>query len=48
MVISALDPGLPNWITTAGHTTGTILFRLTGADEVVEPTTRVVKRNELR
>ena len=48
MVISALDPDLPNWITTAGHTTGTILFRLTGADEVVEPTTRVVKRNELR
>ncbi|MEM9175253.1 MAG: DUF1214 domain-containing protein, partial [Myxococcota bacterium] len=47
IVVSAEDPGWPNWITTAGHRTGTMLFRLTGADEVVRPTTRVEKRAAL-
>lgn len=42
IVLSARNPGHPNWITTAGHENGTILFRLTGADEIVAPTTRVV------
>lgn len=42
IVLSARDAGHPNWITTAGHTNGVILFRLTGAEEIVEPRTRVV------
>ena len=48
IVVAAEDPGHPNWITTAGHTTGTILFRLTGAKSIVEPTTRVVPLETLR
>jgi hypothetical protein len=47
IVIAHEDPGHPNWITTAGHENGTLLFRLTGAKSLVEPTTRVVKRSEL-
>ncbi|MEZ4282663.1 MAG: DUF1214 domain-containing protein [Myxococcota bacterium] len=48
IIIAAEDPGHPNWITTAGHANGTLLFRLTGAKEIVQPTTRVVKASELR
>ena len=48
IVLSAEDPGHPNWITTAGHENGTILFRWTGAAEPVEPSTRIVKRTILR
>jgi len=47
IIVTAEDPGHPNWITTAGHTNGTLLFRWVGAEETVEPTTRVVKRSEL-
>jgi hypothetical protein len=42
IVVSESDPGHPNWITTAGHRNGTMLFRLTGADRGVQPRTRVV------
>lgn len=31
IVIAHRDPGLPNWLTTAGHRVGTNLFRLIGA-----------------
>lgn len=48
IVVAAQDPGHPNWITTAGHTNGTLLFRLTGAKERVEPQTRVVPLRKLR
>jgi hypothetical protein len=48
IIVCASDPGLPNWITTAGHEAGTMLFRLTGADEVVQPTTRVLRVDELK
>lgn len=47
IVVAAEDPGHPNWITTAGHANGTLLFRLTGAASIVQPTTRVVKRDAL-
>jgi hypothetical protein len=47
IIVSAHDPGLPNWLTTAGHENGTMLFRLTGASEVVAPTTRVVPVSQL-
>ena len=46
IVVSDVDPGHPNWITTAGHRNGVILFRLTGAEELVQPGTRVVKRSD--
>lgn len=48
IVVAASDPGHPNWITTAGHANGTLLFRLTGAKERVEPQTRVVTLAEIR
>lgn len=47
IVLSARDPGLANWITTAGHAVGTMLFRLTGAEEIIQPRTRVVKVDAL-
>ena len=47
IVVSAKDPGHPNWLTTAGHENGTMLFRLTGAKEVLSPTTRVIPVSQL-
>lgn len=47
IVVAARDPGHPNWLTTAGHANGTMLFRLTGASEIVAPTTRVVRIRDL-
>jgi hypothetical protein len=41
------DPGLPNWIETAGHQRGTMCFRWIGATEHPQPHTRVVKLAEL-
>jgi hypothetical protein len=48
IVVAAEDPGHPNWLTTAGHANGTLLFRLTGAQSIVEPTARVVPLESLR
>ncbi|MEZ4292964.1 MAG: DUF1214 domain-containing protein [Myxococcota bacterium] len=48
IVVCERDPGHSNWITTAGHANGTMLFRLTDAKEVVEPVTRVVPWTSLR
>jgi hypothetical protein len=43
-VISHSDPGVPNWLDTAGHQRGTIGVRWVGPDVVdVIPTTEVVK-----
>jgi len=42
------DPGLPNWLDTAGHTSGTMSFRWIRAEEHPEPATRVVKMRELQ
>jgi hypothetical protein len=47
-VISARDPGVPNWLDTAGHLRGTVGVRWVGADVVdVLPETRVVKIDSL-
>jgi len=44
VVISARDPGHPNWLTTAGHPRGVLWFRWFLADETpARPTARVVK-----
>jgi len=48
MVLAHRDPGLDNWLDTAGHRLGTLCFRWIGAKEVVHPTTRVVKFADLR
>ena len=48
LVVAHEDPGLPNWLETAGHTSGTMCFRWIGAAEHPEPRTRVVKLAALR
>jgi hypothetical protein len=48
-VVSAVDPGLPNWLDTAGHRHGTVGVRWVGRDVVdVLPRTRVVRLDALR
>ncbi|MDE0196221.1 MAG: hypothetical protein OXP08_11800, partial [bacterium] len=41
------DPGLPNWIQTAGHTSGTMCFRWVRAKQHPQPRTRLVKLDSL-
>ncbi|MES1263361.1 MAG: DUF1214 domain-containing protein, partial [Peristeroidobacter soli] len=47
LVLAHKDPGLPNWLETAGHDNGTMCLRWVGATEQVHPTTRVVKFSDL-
>ena len=47
LIVAHEDPGLPNWIETAGHASGTMCFRWVRADAHPEPRTRVVKLHEL-
>lgn len=42
ILIAGRDPGRPNWLDTAGHAEGSMCFRWIGADEIVDPETRVV------
>ena len=42
LVLAHRDPGVPNWLETAGHRQGTLCFRWVEATEHVHPTTRVV------
>ena len=48
LVVAHEDPGLPNWIETAGHTSGTMCFRWVRASEHPQPRTRVVDLGSLR
>ncbi|MGH8809463.1 MAG: DUF1214 domain-containing protein [Noviherbaspirillum sp.] len=48
LVLSHTDPGLPNWLETAGHRVGTLCMRWVEAQELVHPRTRVVKLSELK
>lgn len=43
LIVSHEDPGLPNWLETAGHSFGTMCFRWVGASEHPQPQTRLVK-----
>ncbi|MFN8544433.1 MAG: DUF1214 domain-containing protein [Candidatus Binatia bacterium] len=43
LVIAHADPGVPNWLDTAGHTHGTMGLRWVKADRHPQPETRVVK-----
>ncbi len=47
VVISHSDPGVPNWIETAGHTMGTMCWRWIGADKHPELNSRVAKLADL-
>jgi hypothetical protein len=48
LVLSHRDPGLPNWLETAGHADGTLCLRWVGAERPIHPTTRVVKLDHLK
>jgi hypothetical protein len=48
VVIAAVDPGVPNWLETAGHRRGNVCWRWVGATEHPVPSARVVKRTALR
>jgi len=47
LVVAHRDPGLPNWIQTAGHTSGTMCFRWVRAKQHPQPRTRLVKLDSL-
>lgn len=47
IVVAHRDPGLPNFISTVGHTSGTMLFRWIRAEAHPVPSTRVVPFAEL-
>jgi hypothetical protein len=48
LVLAHRDPGVPNWLETAGHDSGTLCLRWVGAREPVDPETRVVRLAELQ
>lgn len=48
IVIADRDPGVSNWLETAGHRNGTLCFRWIGASEIIHPRTRVVKLDTLK
>ena len=47
IVVAHRNPGVENWIDTAGHAQGTMCFRWIRADAHPQPLTRVVKLSEL-
>jgi hypothetical protein len=47
LVVAHADPGVPNWLDTAGHRRGTMCLRWVGAASHPDPVTRVVKRRDL-
>jgi hypothetical protein len=51
VIVSHIDPGIPNWLETCGHPEGTMCwrwYRLRKGASPVEPSCRVVKINELK
>ncbi len=47
VIVSHTDPGLPNWIETAGHDRGTMCWRWIGADRHPDVKATVMKRADL-
>ncbi len=47
IVVAHRDPGVPNWIDTVGHSSGTMCFRWVRAESHPVPRTRVVKHARL-
>ncbi|MBP1685955.1 MAG: hypothetical protein H6Q33_2098 [Deltaproteobacteria bacterium] len=48
LVVAHTDPGVPNWVETAGHRSGTMGLRWIKADSDPAPRSRVVKLSELK
>ncbi|MDX1694451.1 MAG: DUF1214 domain-containing protein [Ketobacteraceae bacterium] len=48
IVVAHEDPGHPNWIQTAGHTSGTMCFRWIRASAHPQPQTQVLRLEEFR
>jgi hypothetical protein len=48
VVVAHEDPGVPNWLQTAGHDRGSMCWRWIRAKQHPQPRTRVVKLAELR
>ena len=42
LILSATDPGCANWLSTAGHSEGTLCFRWVGAEVSVDPQVTVL------
>ena len=47
LVLSEKDPGIANWLQTAGVRQGTMCLRWVGAKEQCHPTTKVISRDQL-
>lgn len=47
IVVAHENPGVPNWIETVGHDCGGMTFRWIRAESHPQPSTRVVKLNEI-
>jgi hypothetical protein len=47
LVVAHADPGVPNWIETAGHRRGSMCLRWVGAASHPEPSTRVIDLADL-
>ncbi len=47
IVVAHRDPGVANWIETAGHTQGTMCFRWIRANDHPQPQCRVMKLSEI-
>lgn len=47
-VLAHSDPGIPNWLDTAGHIEGLIAFRWMLSEEIPEPQCRIVKLSDLK
>ena len=48
LIVAHDDPGVPNWLSTAGHSSGTMCFRWVRAAQHPQPGCRVVKLASLR
>lgn len=48
LIVAHENPGMPNWLETAGHTSGTMCFRWVRAKQHPQPQTRLVKLSSLR
>jgi len=48
VVLSAEDPGVANWLDTAGHSNGPIILRCVRTKTAPTPTTRVVRFDDIR
>jgi hypothetical protein len=47
IIVAHHDPGVPNWVNTAGHESGTMCFRWVRADSHPVPQTKVIRLSEL-